>query len=229
MATDSHVAAHTTSPALAIPMRDRLGALAGIGFAIRFVLSVFLLASGLPGGEDTNAIIARRYAESDRFASTLITLYSFMLAGAGLLWFLASLTLHLRRAGARAGALRALALDGGLICVMALLTAAAATAAIAASIEFGEETDIQPMVASIGWLGSVMLTIPAMIGAGIAIIAISLEILRGGLPRWLAWLGLGCAAVIILLGWAFMPMLALPLWTLAAGVALLRAQSGGSA
>jgi hypothetical protein len=225
MAVDTHAPVHTASSPLAVPLRDRLGALAGIGFAILFVLFVFLMGSGIPGGEDTNQDIARYYAEADRFNSSLVTLYGSVLAGVCLLWFLASLRQHLRGADERPGALATLAQHGGLICVASLLTAAAATVAIAASVEFGEETEIQPVVASIGWLASIMLTIPAMVGAGIAIVAVSLEILHGGaLPRWLAWLGFGCAAAIILLGWAYMPMFALPVWALAASIALLRAR-----
>lgn len=202
---------------------DRLGAAAGIAFAVLFVAVVFAMGSGLPGGDDTNQDIARYYTEQDRLLNGLLSLYGLTLAGASFLWFLGSLRNRLRRAEEEPAGLASIVFGSGLIFVGALFGAAAAAGAIASSVELGEETQVQPVVASLGWLASLLLLVPGMFAASIAIVATSVLALRTGVfPRWLAWMGFACAALLILLGWAFMPMFVLPLWVLATSVALLR-------
>ena len=50
-------------------------------------------------------------------------------------------------------------------------------------------------------------------------------IMRTGiLPKWLGWLGF-VAAVVLLFGVVFIPMIALPIWLLAASVVLFRLRS----
>ena len=46
----------------------------------------------------------------------------------------------------------------------------------------------------------------------------------GILPKWLGWLGF-VAAVVLLFGVVFIPMIALPIWLLAASVVLFRLRS----
>ncbi len=54
------------------------------------------------------------------------------------------------------------------------------------------------------------------------ILAAALAILRGVAgPRWLAWLGLGVAP-LLLLGPFYLPQLLVPLWVIAAAVGLGR-------
>jgi hypothetical protein len=218
------VNASAAQPGIA-PWWNRLGALSGIAFAIMFVVAVILMGPMIPGGEDANQDITSYYAEADRFQQALVPLYGFPLAGLLYLAFLASLWTRTRRAEDERGALSTIVFGSTIVFVTALFMVGATVAAIAASVELGGESQIQPLVASLGWLAGMLLLIPAMVAAGATISAVSVLGLRTrGLPRWLCYLGLVCAAAIVLLGWAFMPMFALPVWALAAGISLLRAE-----
>ena len=65
----------------------------------------------------------------------------------------------------------------------------------------------------------------AAFGAIALIDATSIVIIRTGvLPRWFAWLGFVCT-VVLLFGAIFIPMIALPIWLVAASVILFRLPS----
>jgi len=49
----------------------------------------------------------------------------------------------------------------------------------------------------------------------------------GVLPRWLAWLGFVCG-VVLLFGVVFLPVIALPIWLIAASIVLYRQPEAAS-
>ncbi len=74
-------------------------------------------------------------------------------------------------------------------------------------------------------LGYGTILIVGGLSAAAAITAISGDWKRtGAMPNWLCWLGFVCA-FILLAGVMFIPMIALVVWALAAGVALLTRSS----
>lgn len=62
-----------------------------------------------------------------------------------------------------------------------------------------------------------------MFAAIAMIVPTSIAALRSGvLPRWFGWLGLDCA-LVLLLAVVYLPMIALPIWLLAASLVCFRA------
>ncbi len=223
MVANNATVVQSTAVRSEVSVGDRLGAIAGIAFAVLFVTVIVATAAGLPGGDDTNQDIARYYTEQDRLVSGMLALYGLTLAGACFLGFTGSLWNRIRRTEGESAGLSVIVFGSGLIFVSVLFGAAAAMGAIASSVEFGEETQVQPVVASLGWLAGMLLLIPGMCAASIMIVATSVLALRSGvLPRWLAWMGFVCAALLVLLGWAFMPMFVLPIWVFATSATLLQ-------
>lgn len=206
---------------------DRIGAISGIVFAILFVAVVFTLAPGLPGGGSTNEDIARYYTEQDRFVQGLASMYGLALVGISFLMFVASVYLRLRQVEGRSTGTSLIVFGSGVTFVGALFGVAATAGAMVSSAEFGKEQEMQTVVASLGWLAGMLLIVPGMIAAAIAIIATSVQGLRTGVfPRWLAGLGFVCAAILISLGWAFMPIFVLPIWVAATSIVLFRDEHG---
>ena len=99
-----------------------------------------------------------------------------------------------------------------------------ALAAVPAGISLGGEpsvsnADVARFLSQMGF-GSILLG--GMFGAFALIVATSIVTIRTAvLPRWLAYLGFVCG-VALLFGVVFLPMIALPIWLIAAGVALFR-------
>lgn len=200
--------------------------MAGIACALLFPLAVFALLR-LPGGNDKNRDIAAYYADRGHRTTAIVGMYALALAGLLFLWFLAALWLRLRAAeGARAG-LSIIALGGGLLMVAMLYVGGAATGAIPASISPGGESQAGADLARPGWIAAWAFFLSGMFAASAAMIATSLRALRAAVfPRWFAWLGLAFAALLILVGWFYLPMILFAVWVLVASVLLLRGRAG---
>lgn len=199
---------------------DKAGAVAGIAFALLFFATLMIVK--LPGGEDTNQVYADYFIEEDRFIEHTIVAYVIAAAGIAFLVLLSSLRNRMLARDAEANGLHTLALGSGLLFVGMLFLAGAAAYAVPASIEFGEETQFGADIARVPWVATTALLLYGMIAASASIAALSALMLRTrALPKWLAVFGF-VAAFILLFGYVYMPMMILPVWTIAAGIALLR-------
>ena len=121
-------------------------------------------------------------------------------------------------------------MGGALLFVGALWAGAAALAAIPAAQVFGSTPHLQ--TADLGRflpaIGYVAILLFGAFGAIAMIDSTAIVIMRtGALPKWLAWLGF-VAAVVLLFGVLFLPMIALPIWLIAASVVLFRLPSLGA-
>jgi hypothetical protein len=116
------------------------------------------------------------------------------------------------------------ALGGAVLLVALLWVGTAALGAIPAGVSLGgssqlSDADLGRFLPSIGF-GSILIF--GMFGAIALIDATSVVIWRTGvLPRWLAWLGFVCG-VVLLFGAVFLPVIALPIWLIAASIVLYR-------
>jgi hypothetical protein len=200
----------------------RLGAVSGILFAVLFTAGVML--PDLPDGEDVNqAAITAFYADGDNRVTVIVAMYLLMLAGIAFLGFIAGLYRGLREAEGASGSLATVALAAGIVFVVMLNATSVAWGTVAAGIEFGGNTlgDSENPI-WFGSLGDISLLIHGMFAAIVVIVATSLLALRtAALPRWLAWTGFACAFLLVF-SVVFMPMIALPIWAVATGVAMLR-------
>ena len=199
---------------------DKAGAIAGIAFALLFFATLMIVK--LPGGDDTNQVYAEYFIESDRFTDHTIVAYMIAVAGIAFLTLLASLRGRMLARDPEADGLHTLALGSGLLFVGALFVTGAAAYAVPASIEFGEETQFGADIARVPWVASIALLLYGMIAASASIASLSALMLRTrALPKWLAVFGF-VAAFVLLFGYVYMPMMILPVWTIAASVGLLR-------
>src|SRR5919206_1552901 len=186
------------------------------------VAAVVLWVVGiLAGGDKTNEDTGRDILAAVRDHSNQILLsgFLFLLGTALFLWFLGTLRSRLLAAEGEPGRLAATAYAGGVattVC-LALFPGADMAAAI-------NKDDLDPSAASamhkLGdafFLGAEYLT-------PILLVATALAAFRYGvLPRWLAWVSLLIALVLLIgpIGWAAL-IFAFPLWALVVSVVLWR-------
>ena len=203
--------------------RDLWTPIAGVLAAVTFVVGL-ILVSNSPDNNDTDAQVVAWYADHGHRLSVLIGAYFLAFCGLFLLWFASGLRQRLRAAEGPGGRLANVALGGAILFVGMLWVGAAALAAIPGAESLGDSTplrvaDIARFVPSIGF-GAILLF--GAFGAIAMIDATSIVAMRSGsLPNWFAWLGF-VAAVVLLFAVIFLPMIALPIWLLAASYVFFR-------
>jgi hypothetical protein len=205
------------------PRRDLWTPIAGVVAAVTFVIGL-ILVSNSPDNNDTDAQVVAWYTDHGHRLAVLIGAYFLAFCGLFFLWFAAGLRQRLRAAEGPGGRLANIALGGAVLFVSMLWVGAAALAAIPGAESLGDSTalrvaDIARFVPSIGF-GAILIF--GAFGAIALIDATSIVAMRSGsLPNWFAWLGF-VAAVVLLFGLVFLPMVALPIWLLAASYVFFR-------
>jgi hypothetical protein len=208
------------------PRRDLWTPIAGVLAAVTFVIGL-ILVSNSPDNNDSDAQVVAWYADHGHRLGVLIGVYFLAFCGLFVLWFVSGLRQRLRAAEGPGGRLANVALGGAVLFVGMLWAGAAALGAIPGAESLGDSTalrvaDIARFVPSIGF-GAILIF--GAFGAIAMIDATSIVAMRTGiLPKWFAWLGF-VAAVVLLFGLIFLPMVALPIWLLAASYVLFRAPS----
>jgi hypothetical protein len=209
---------------------DRWGPIAGIVFVVLLVVGLNLALSDLPAGDDPSSKFTSFYNDKGDRAKVIIGGYLIVLSGVFFFWFLASLRVRLLEAEGVPGRLTSIAFGSGLAFVTLLMTSAAALMTVAADISFGNEKFVSPEAARLLPELSYPILLIAGAFAAIAMIdATSILALRTRvLPRWIGWFGF-FAAIVLLFGFLFIPLVALVLWVLFVSVAMLRAPRAAEA
>jgi hypothetical protein len=208
---------------MSTPRRDFWTPTAGLLAAITFVVGLAMSANS-PDNSDPDAKIISWYADHGHRVGVVVGAFVLAFCGLFLLWFASGLRQRLRVAEGPEGRLANVALGGGVLLVAMLWVGSAALAAIPAGVSIGgskalTDADLGRFLPSIGF-GSILIF--AMFGAIALIDATAVVIMRTGvLPRWFAWLGFVCG-VVLLFGAVFLPVIALPIWLVAASVVLYR-------
>jgi len=208
------------------PRRDIWTPAAGVIAALTFIAGV-LLSSASPDSKDSDAKVIAWYADHGHRLVNIIGAYLLAFCGLFFLWFVSGLRQRLRAAEGPGGRLASVALGGGVLFVGMLWVGAAALVAISGGESFGgvpllKNADLARFLPQIGFPAILVF---AAFGAIALIDATSIVIIRTGvLPRWFAWLGFVCT-VVLLFGAIFIPMIALPIWLVAASVILFRLPS----
>jgi hypothetical protein len=208
---------------------ERWAPISGIVFVVLFIVGIGLALSDLPAADDPITKFTSFYNDKGNRATLIIGSYLLVLAGLFFFWFIASLRVKLLAAEGAPGRLTSIAFGGGLVFVTLLMTSAATLMTIAADISFGDEKFISPDAARfLPELAYPILLIAGMFAAIAMIDATSVLIVRTGvLPKWIGWFGF-VAAVVLLFGFLFLPMVALLLWVLFTSVAMIRARPVGA-
>jgi hypothetical protein len=207
------------------PRRDSWTPLAGVAAAVTFVAGL-ILASHSPDVGDPDAKIISFYAKHSNRVGILIGAYLLVFCALFLIWFAAGMRARLRNAEGPGSRLSDVALGGGILAAVGLATGAIGFASIPAGESFGgaplHSADVARFLPGVGYG---MVLIVAMFGAIALIDAVSIVIMRTGvLPRWLGWLGFVCG-VLLLFGVVFLPLIALPVWLIAASIAMRGGES----
>ena len=203
--------------------RDAWTPVAAIAAALTFIVGVAMVANS-PDSDSSNAKVLAWYAKHSHRVGIIVGVFVLMFFGLFLLWFASGLRERLRAAEGPNGRLANVALGGAVLCVALVWAGGFALAAVPAGISFGGEpavsnADVARFLPQMGF-GAIL--VGGMFGAIAMIDAASIVAIRTGvLPRWLAYLGFVCT-VALLFGVLFLPMIALPIWLIAAGVTLLR-------
>ena len=203
---------------------DRWGPIAGIAFVVLLIVGLSVALSDLPAGDDPVSKFTSFYNDGGDRAKVIIGSYLIVLSGVFFFWFLASLRVRLLAAEGVPGRLTSIAFGGGVAFVALMMASAAALMTVAADVSFGGEDFVSPEAARyLPELGYPLLLIAGAFAAIAMIDAASILIVRTGiLPTWIGWFGF-VAAIVLLFGFLFLPMVALLLWVLFVSVAMLRA------
>jgi hypothetical protein len=113
----------------------------------------------------------------------------------------------------------------GSVFVTMLFAGATAMGSISIAMEIGSAPqpglDVTRLLPQFGYA---LLLLFGMLAASAMILAVSALALRSDdFPRWFGWLGIACA-VLLLFSVIFLPIIALPIWAIAASIVLLRRQ-----
>jgi hypothetical protein len=210
---------------------SRAAGVAGIVFAVLLVAAVpFIL--NFPEASDSDKDIRDFYNDDTNHWLAIIGAYAWVFAALAFLWFAGHLRGLLRATGRDSGLVFA-ATSAGVVFSAALVTATAAMAAVSGAILFG---DVDPdqlgpdAIRVFPQFGFGLLLIGGGLSASFLIAATTLISWRSSLfPAWLNWLGV-VAAIALLGGPLFLPIVALPIWVLATSIVLLtRAEPAASA
>ncbi|MGI8926124.1 MAG: hypothetical protein ACR2HN_05680 [Tepidiformaceae bacterium] len=208
-------------------MRDvpfgKLGAIAGLLFAVLLVVGLLLANGDSPSPDEPDAAHTEWWSDSGNQANALIGGYLTVLAGLAFLAFMTQVRARLLAREGGAGSLATAAFGSGVVFVALLTGGVLAMVTTAGAVKFGDApvpgADILRILPQLGFG---MILIGGGLTAAFSIAAVSWSILRTGVfARWLAWLGFVCA-ILLLFGVFFIPMIALPIWALAASVELWR-------
>lgn len=202
---------------------SKLAALAGVVFAVTFVAGI-MLAAGNGDTKPSDEAVLKWWSDSGNQTTVLIGAYLLAISAVAFIWLIASVRGRLIAGGGTRGQLDVVVLMAGTAFAAMLLAGLAALAGPAGAAKFGS-TDIPrdpDILRQIPQIGFALVLVGGGWAASLCIAAVSVCILgTGGFARWLGWLGLVCAFVL-LFGAMFIPMIVLPIWALAASVQLWR-------
>jgi hypothetical protein len=208
---------------------NRWLALAGILFAILFVVGIFLATSIDSSESDAN--ILKDAKDGTIQTATVIGAYLVAVSCIMLMAFASRLRAVLSAAEGGNGLLSRMSFLATGVLMAMLLAGIFAIAAVPGALVFGGAPD--PTNADTVRFLPQMGFGAMLVGGGFSAIAMilpaSIVTLRTGvLPAWFGWLGL-VACIALLFGAFFIPMIALPIWVLIAGILLVGRSGEGAA
>lgn len=204
-------------------LMERLAGVAGILFAILFVVGAVMAETPDPGQP---AKWVTWFSDSGHRSELIVNGYLWVLAGLCMAIMIAALY---QRFGSREGVAGLYANIAGLAAIIftaVLLVAGVGNASVAGNVAFGGANVPQDgdLLVQLGQQGMAFVLLAGGLSAALALAAVSLLIMREDGPRWLAVLGF-IAAICCIFGVVFIPMIALPIWMICASIVLLTRKS----
>jgi hypothetical protein len=200
---------------------ERWAPLAGIIFVVLMFVGTFFVAD-VPNPDAAQQQLATYLADGGNHTRNLIGAYVWVLGALAFLWFVTHLRSVLRRAEGGAGTLSNLAFGAGVIYSALMMTSAVAFAAVAYAVGLRGATvsdpDFVKVLPQMAWM--LLLLGAGFAGLLLVLTASILSFRTGVLPRWLAWLGV-VVAIVLLFDVLYVNIVPLLVWVLAASIVLL--------
>jgi Domain of unknown function (DUF4386) len=200
---------------------ERWAPLAGIIFVILMFTGTFFVAD-VPDPDAPQQQLATYLADSDNHTRNLIGAYVWVLGALAFLLFVTGLRSVLRGAEGGAGTLSNLVFGAGVIYSALMMVSAVAFAAVAYAVELRgaavSDPDFVKVLPQMAWM--ILLLGAGFAGLLLVLIASILSFRTGVLPRWLAWLGI-VVAILLLFDVLYVNIVPLLIWVLAASIVLL--------
>jgi hypothetical protein len=177
---------------------ERWAPIGGIVFVVLMVVGSILVGD-LPDADASEQEIADYLADSDNHTRNIIGAYLWVVGALFFLWFLTRLRSDLRKAEGGTGALSNLAFGAGVAFAAVWMVSAAVLASVAYAIELGDAPVSDPdLVRVLAPTGGLLLLLGGGFAGLLVLLAASLTSFRTGVfPRWLAWLGIVAAIVLL--------------------------------
>lgn len=200
---------------------NRNGAISGIVFAVLYAAGIFMTAGQNITLSDGDDKVLADWENANK-GVTIAGAYIFAASVPAFALFLA----HLRArcvARDRASEFVSLAVLLGVVAIVVMLIGFQGDVALWVGSTFNGDFD--PNADTIRAMASLGFSVVVVVGAPLMAVAVGLLSwqLRTALAPWTGWLGLACALALLFAVFRF-PLMALPIWTIATSIALLRSK-----
>ncbi|MGE3074806.1 MAG: hypothetical protein AB7N24_01645 [Dehalococcoidia bacterium] len=200
---------------------NRTAAISGILFALLYGAGVFMTAGQNIFLDHSDAEVLSEWEDANKWV-TIAGAYIFTISALAFALFV----LHLRARCAGQGRASEFANAGVLLGVIAIVVMAIGfqgDVALWVGSTFNGEFD--PTADTIRAMASLAFSMVVIVGAPTMALAVGLLSweMRTTLAPWVGWLGLVCALALLVAFFRF-PLMALPIWTIATSIALLRSK-----
>lgn len=198
---------------------NRNGAISGILFAVLYAAGIFMTAGQNIFLDDSDAEVLADW-EKANIGITITGAYLFVASVLPFTLFLS----HLRArclARDRTKELTSVGFHLGIVAIVVMAIGFQGDVALWVGSKFNGEFD--PTADTIRAMAALAFSVVAVVGAPIMAMSVGLLSweMRTALAPWVGWLGIVCA-VALLFGVFRFPLMALPIWTIATSIALLR-------
>jgi hypothetical protein len=204
-----------------VTISNRSAAIAGMLFAVLYVAGIFMTAGQNIFLDHSDADVLADWNDANT-GITIVGAYIFTASALAYAFFLS----HVRATCVARGGAPELAHTGVILGVVALVVMAIGfqcDVALWVASRFNGEFD--PTADTIRAMAALGFSVVVVVGAPTMAFAVGLLSwqLRSALAPWLGWLGLFCAFALLFAFFRF-PLMALPIWTVATSIALLRSK-----
>jgi hypothetical protein len=200
---------------------ERWAPLGGIIFVVLMVVGTYFVAD-VPDPDAPQQAIADYLGDSANHTRDIIGAYMWVLGALAFLWFVTRLRSVLRGAEGGTGTLSNLVFGAGVVYSALMMASGVTFAAVAYAIGFRDGTVSDPdfvrVLPQMAWM--ILLLGAGFAGLLLVLTASILSLQTGVLPRWLAWLGI-VVAIVLLFDVIYVNIVPLLIWVLAASIVLL--------
>jgi hypothetical protein len=205
----------------AVRQSERWAPLAGIIFVVLMFVGTFFVAD-VPEADAPRQEISDYLGDSDNHTRNIIGAYIWVVGALAFLCFVARLRSVLRQAEGGTGILSNVVFGAGVIYSALMIASAVAFGAVAYAVGLRDATvseiDLVRVLPQMAWM--VLLFGAGFAGIVLVLGACIVSFQTGVLPRWLAWLGV-VMAILLLFDVIYINIVPLLIWVFAASIVLL--------